>query len=629
MAEKTSGVQRARIILTWATVTVGILGLAAVVVSGAFVAYGRMYENRMFPGVRILGVRLDGLTQQESRKAVQDAVDTALGKGLQFTYRGNATTVDAASISSNPDNAPDLVHYNIDDAIAVAYGMGRGNGWLQDGEERLRMRVAPFFVPVQTVIDTADITDALTAAFAKDLQQPQDAGVKVDASSTPPTVSVQDGHKGLELVFDPAFVTLAAQAKILDFEPIELSDRTVDPTLAKADVVPLVQQVESYLQRPQLEFTYASDTFVVPTSTLAGWVSVTGTKGTLAVTLDPTSFDAGLHALASSIEKPGKTGSLVVKDGKVQSFVAGVDGTAIDTDATLQEVLSSWPASSTFPIIVTVTKGALIGQDPEQLGIKELIGIGTSNFGNSPPNRIKNIQHGVALVNGTLIQPGEIFSLVTTLGVIDQAHDWLPELVIKGNTTEPDFGGGLCQIGTTAFRAALNSGMPIIERQNHSYRVVYYEPAGTDATIFDPKPDFRFQNDMATPIYINAYIVGKNVYFEFWGTKDGRTVDEPTPKVYNITPPPPMKLVETLDLPPGQKKCTEIAHAGADADLDYTVTYADGTVKKTTFHSHYRPWQAVCLVGVTKLLQPADTSTDASSGADAAATSSAATSKTP
>ena len=192
---------------------------------------------------------------------------------------------------------------------------------------------------------------------------------------------------------------------------------------------------------------------------------------------------------------------------------------------------------------------------------------------------------------------------------------WLPELVIKGNKTVPELGGGLCQIGTTLFRAILASGLPITERQSHSYRVRYYEPAGADATIYEPRPDFRFVNDTGNYLLINGYVEGDEVTFEVWGTKDGRTtlftgrnetssIFKLLPKIFNITPPPPKKIVETLDLAPGKTKCTETAHAGADAEFTYSVTYANGTVKKETYRSHYRPWQAVCLVGVEKLTEP-------------------------
>jgi hypothetical protein len=84
--------------------------------------------------------------------------------------------------------------------------------------------------------------------------------------------------------------------------------------------------------------------------------------------------------------------------------------------------------------------------------------------------------------------------------------------------------------------------------------------------------------------------------------------------IYNIVQPGPTKIIETKDLAEGEKKCTEKAHAGADAYFDYSVTYSDGETKKTRFSSHYVPWQAVCLVGAKKTspqseLPPTPTST--------------------
>jgi vancomycin resistance protein YoaR len=360
------------------------------------------------------------------------------------------------------------------------------------------------------------------------------------------------------------------------------------------------------MARPQLAFTYEKETFPIPVATLARWVSVTGTRAHLAVTIDPQRFGADIRKLAPGIEVQAKNGSLVIKDGKIDSFVAGTEGEAIDTDAMRDDLLTHWPASSTFPLIVITSRGTLLGEDPKRLGIRELLGVGTSNFAGSPTERRKNIAHGVRIVNGTIVQPGDTFSLVDLLGEVDGDHGWTPALVIKGNKTEPGFGGGLCQIGTTTFRGAMAAGLPIVERQNHSYRVHYYEPAGTDATIYGPHPDLKFLNDTEHAILINAYTKGDNAYFEFWGTKDGRKAEMTKPRIWNSTPPPPMKLIETLDLPLGKKNCTETAHEGADAEFTYNVTMPDGNVRTQVFKSHYRPWQAVCLVGVEKLTQPVD-----------------------
>jgi vancomycin resistance protein YoaR len=153
---------------------------------------------------------------------------------------------------------------------------------------------------------------------------------------------------------------------------------------------------------------------------------------------------------------------------------------------------------------------------------------------------------------------------------------------------------------------ALNTGLPITERQNHSYRVSYYEPAGTDATIYDPNPDLKFVNDTGRYILFLTKIEGDNLIFEFWGTKDGRQVEQfpDPPKIYDIKIPAAAKIIETTDLPVGQKKCTERAHKGATTEFTYRVTYPSGEIKTKLFKSVYVPWQEVCLVGVEKIVEP-------------------------
>jgi vancomycin resistance protein YoaR len=265
---------------------------------------------------------------------------------------------------------------------------------------------------------------------------------------------------------------------------------------------------------------------------------------------------------------------------------------------------------------VQVTDPTVTTADANSLGITEVIGVGRSNFAGSPKNRRANIHTGAAKLNGIIIKPDEEFSLIAALGDINQATGYLPELVIKGNQTVPEYGGGLCQIGTTTFRAALATGLPIVERRNHSYRVTYYEPAGTDATIYDPKPDFRFKNDTGHAILIQTAIEGDNLVFEFWGTSDQRAVVQTKPVLSNFVAPPPTKLIETEDLPVGTKKCTEKPHVGADAQFTYTVTYPDGRVASEVFKSHYVPWREVCLIGVPKgTLQPTAPAPDAAPGA--------------
>ena len=424
---------------------------------------------------------------------------------------------------------------------------------------------------------------------------------------------------------DVALRQLHRQAERLQFVPIEITDHELRPTLTAKDVEPLKQSVPFMLAHAPFRLVFEEHDLLVSTSTLAQWLDVEVQNGKPVLTITPDHFKTRIRTFAPGIEKQAKQGTLIFDEGVITRFEAGAEGLTIDDATTLQNILNAWAKGESpreFPLVVVRTPPALAGQDPERLGIKEILGEGHSNFSGSPSNRRRNIALGVKKVNGTLIPPGEEFSLLTTLGPVTAENGWLPELVIKGNKTVPELGGGLCQIGTTTFRAALSSGLPITQRQNHSYRVRYYEPAGTDATIYEPRPDFRFTNNTGHHVLIHAFIEGDNITYEFWGTGDKRTtlfkgqkdvtdVDDLKPRIFNQTAPPPTKLIETLDLKPGEKKCTEVAHAGADAEFTYVINYPDGSVVEEVFRSHYRPWQAVCLIGVETLSNP-EQSIDAS-----------------
>ncbi len=592
--------------ITWTLVAAGIFAVVVGLGALAFFGYDRLYSNRIFPGVRVLGVRMDGLTADEARTTLHASIDSALTNGVRFSYAGREVALGSATVAQDPDLSRDYVTYNVDDAVNAAMGVGRSGNPIRDTLARWIARAKPIQLAVATNIDTDGIKSAVMKSLGNDISPAQDARIIVhwDAAAQDARVDVQDAKSGKSIVWDGAMEALRRQAATLKFAPIPLRDTVTQPTLLSKDVEPLKNDAEALLARAPITLTYVDKVYPISKEQFAGWVNVVKTNGKLSATIDPDIFAKQIREIAP-IEVRAQKGTLEVKDGKITNFTAGSVGISIDDAATLKGITDGIFTTSTFPIIANKVDASLDGSDPEKLGIKEIIGIGTSDFSGSPTNRRKNIANGVSKVNGTIIAPGEEFSLLKTLGSITADQGWYPELVIKGNETTPELGGGLCQIGTTAFRAALNSGMKITERRNHSYRVRYYEPAGTDATIYDPSPDFKFVNDTKTSILINAYIKGDIITYEFWGTKDGRKVTVGPSQISNITPPPPKKTIETLSLKPGQTKCTETAHAGADAALPYHIDYADGTVHDEVFHSHYRPWQAVCLVGVEKLSDPA------------------------
>lgn len=631
-------------VLMWGGIGLGVLLLFIGLGAFALVGYARLYENRIFPGVRVLGVRLDGLTEQEARTTLEKAADAALKDGLRFRYEASAgdvtrnITLQSTTVAAeDPDASLDLVQYDLGPAAAAAMRYGRDRSPLANAWAEWRARVNPVELGADIVVAEDQIRRGIQEEIEGLFPPVKNARLAIQVTGDAIETVVVPEEAGRMVDLDAALHTLRRQAEQLAFEPIVIRDRPMMPTVTASHAEQVKNRVPDALAHAP--FTLSSDrgeVFEVTRETLASWLGVELVNNTPMLTIPLDHFKAGIRTLAPNVEKTAKEGSLVIEDGRLVSFEAGTEGVAINDDATrapIVTMLSEAPSDTLrdFPLVVTRTAPVLTGQDPETLGIREVIGVGRSDFSGSPTNRRKNIALGVQKVNGTLIPPGGEFSMLQTLGEFTYEAGWLPELVIKGNKTVPELGGGLCQIGTTAFRAALASGLPITQRRNHSYRVRYYEPVGTDATIYDPAPDFRFKNDTPHHVLIHAYTVGDEVIYEFWGTEDGRhtlfrgaeevtEVADLKPRVYNVTSPPPTKLIETLDLPPGQKKCTESAHAGADTEFTYIVTYADGTKNEQSFTSHYRPWQAVCLVGVETLSEPTDDASETPTNPDAPVT---------
>jgi vancomycin resistance protein YoaR len=210
-------------------------------------------------------------------------------------------------------------------------------------------------------------------------------------------------------------------------------------------------------------------------------------------------------------------------------------GYAMKQDESLTVLIDALNSSNHSPLLVSLpgnlTEPKIKSADIDKLGVKELIGTGMTNFAGSPKNRIYNIRRALEQYQSIIIAPNEEFSFVKYLGEVDGEHGYLEELVIRNNKTEPEFGGGICQVSSTVFRAAINSGMKITERRNHSYPVQYYKPYGLDATIYVPKPDFKFINNTGHHVMMQSEIVGTELLFRFFGTNDGRTTTMDGPHI--------------------------------------------------------------------------------------------------
>jgi vancomycin resistance protein YoaR len=297
-----------------------------------------------------------------------------------------------------------------------------------------------------------------------------------------------------------------------------------------------------------------------------------------------------------------------IEKGRVKDFKLSKDGQELDTQKLKESLYEKMQSVSdaidpqTISVKVPIKVITPTVATDQNMGIIELIGTGVSSFTGSIENRAFNINLAASRIDGALIAPGETFSFNKTVGDISTLTGYKQAYVIQNGKTVQGDGGGVCQVSTTLFRAVLNAGLPVVERNPHAYRVGYYEqnsPPGIDAAIYTPTVDLKFKNDTGASILIQAYpdMVNYRLVFELYGTKDGRQVTMTKPVILKETPAPEPLYQDDPTLPKGQVKQIDFAAAGANVYFTRTVTKDGKTLLSDKFVSNYRPWQAIYMRG--------------------------------
>lgn len=311
------------------------------------------------------------------------------------------------------------------------------------------------------------------------------------------------------------------------------------------------------------------------------------------------------QSLIDSLKKDPIDAVFNFSDNKVVEFKPSTKGHSLDAEKLpelicrkITDILASNEKTFSIDLPLIFSDPKIDNEDVNSFGIKELIGKGTSSFKHSSAARNYNVKNGSSIVNHILVKPGDTLSFVTALGKIEFSTGFGNAYVIKEGRTQLDVGGGICQVSTTLFRAALNAGLDIIERHAHAYRVGYYEedmPPGYDATVFSPSPDLKFKNDTGHYILIQSTYDGvkKTLEYNIYGTYDGRKVEITNYRQWGAAPPPPDIYNDDPALPSGKIVQDEHKVGGLKTAFDWKVTRNGEILHEQTFSSIYRPWAAV------------------------------------
>jgi len=309
--------------------------------------------------------------------------------------------------------------------------------------------------------------------------------------------------------------------------------------------------------------------------------------------------------LEKSLKKGAQNAEFAFENGKVLEFKPAKDGYSVNSEELKSEIkmdFSNWEKEKEKIIIAKLplikSEAQIKNEEVNDLGIKELLGRGSSTFKHSSETRNWNVEKGASIVNRILVAPGETFSFIKNLGEVSLENGYKKAYIIRQGKTELDVGGGICQVSTTLFRAMLDAGLDITQRQAHAYRVSYYEEdtkPGFDATVFIPNPDLKFVNDTGNYVLIQSYYDGKNkkLTYEIYGTSDGRKAVIDNYKQWGAAPAPPDVWIDDPTLPAGKVVKDESRVPGLKTAFDWTVTKNGEIIHQKTFTSSYVPWAAV------------------------------------
>ncbi len=579
---------RKRLLTFIAIPTLGIIFLAAI-----FFIY---FLNKYYPGVTVGGINLTGLTKQQAQTKLALDLAQKSQKNLEFEYKGQTFDIDPKNLT-------------IDQSVLdQAFDFGHRTFFLPPPKFNLTLTQNPAL-------------DNSINRIAQEVNQPPiDSSLKVDNQEINVTPS-QDG----QLVDSAALKTLLAEYINTGYLPsTQIPIKVAKPNLSYDSAMEIKNTLDKIKLSP-VKLNFKDQSFALNLPTILSLIDLPNSRSTLAagnffgnrfelasvninnqtindvkLTLNQSKLNNYLKTIASQIDQPVEEPLFNFDGSKVTQFRPPQEGRELDVNTASkiisQRLLSGDLKEVELPVNIIPPKNQLVNQ----LGIKELIGEGVSNFYDSIPNRIYNINLSASKINGVLVPPGQEFSFDNTVGDITAATGYKQAYVIQAGHTVLGDGGGVCQVSTTLFRAVLNAGLPVTDRTAHAYRVGYYEqgfPPGLDATTYYPTVDFKFKNDTPASILIQAHTEGDTLYVDLYGTSDGRVAKISTPVVSGVTPPPPDLRQDDPTLPKGTVKQVDFSAWGANVTFNRTVTRNGQTLINETYHSNYRPWQAVYLVG--------------------------------
>lgn len=293
----------------------------------------------------------------------------------------------------------------------------------------------------------------------------------------------------------------------------------------------------------------------------------------LSLDVDQQAVMALLEEHANELNQEVVNNGLVREEGAFK-FIAGAQGIEVNISDSLVEIenyiSTEWNGTDAqVELVAEVVEPQ--GTKEELEKIQDVLGSYHTNYNSSGSNRCANISNAASKIDGTVLYPGEEFSVAGTIGPMNAENGYELAGSYENGQTVESYGGGVCQVSSTLYNAVILAELEVTQRSNHSMIVTYVEPS-MDAAIAGDYKDLKFVNSLDGPIYIEAYTSGKNIYFNIYGeeTRPSNRVVSYESEVVSREDPA-TQYVATGD-PAGYISVSQSKHTGYVARLWKVVT---------------------------------------------------------
>ncbi len=547
-----------------------LLGVAAL--GAAWGGFELYHSERLLPGVMAAGVAVGGLTQPEALQALQDA---KLPIPVVAVRAGDQTMRVAA---------PELGwRIDYDTMVAAAFQIGRNGDLLENLGKRFGGNKT---VALAAKVDPKTFRNRLSSLAAPFAVAPKDAAL-VFAKNNYLVRQDQDGQ-GVD--FENAIRSFSANPLLTD---LELTITDVPAAIQAESLAELASQANSILRPLILAYPTPNNKPLSRTLTTAEVANLFFVERQ-GLRLDDQAIAEVLRSVSSRFDRQPldaryarQTTELVRRPSQ--------DGYALNLREAKKLLAAAVldPNTPQVQLPVAITKPKVSTEslpDPKTL---TLLSSSTTRYYGSSRERITNAAVAARKLDGYVVPTGDNFSFNQAVGDISAATGFVEGLIISGGRTIKGVGGGVCQASTTAFAALYRAGLPVVERNQHSYKVRYYDDVlGLDAAVYYPSLDLKMQNNTPGPIVVRASSSGASMTIQLYGVSDGRKVAISSARVLRRTPHPPAKTIFNSSLPAGVSRQVDYAVDGYHVNVVRTING-----QSQGLYTVYRPWQAVFEVG--------------------------------